>query len=119
QAVDGIRDFHVTGVQTCALPISEDPGAFAMSATEEWIAQTIAIPPYVAPQEVSGTGSFGVELDVASEGTGTAESAQQEASGTGGFEVSMSVAFAADEALVANRRLVLTVAEELEFRDES
>src|SRR5690606_18057362 len=22
QAVDGIRDFHVTGVQTCALPIS-------------------------------------------------------------------------------------------------
>src|SRR6266511_5111821 len=24
QAEDGIRDFHVTGVQTCALPISED-----------------------------------------------------------------------------------------------
>src|SRR5690606_40720400 len=24
QAVDGIRDFHVTGVQTCALPISPD-----------------------------------------------------------------------------------------------
>src|SRR5690606_40684201 len=23
QAEDGIRDFHVTGVQTCALPISE------------------------------------------------------------------------------------------------
>src|SRR5690606_40045064 len=22
---DGIRDFHVTGVQTCALPISPDP----------------------------------------------------------------------------------------------
>src|SRR5215475_14002865 len=27
QAEDGIRDFHVTGVQTCALPISPDPGA--------------------------------------------------------------------------------------------
>src|SRR5690606_40896727 len=28
QAEDGIRDFHVTGVQTCALPISErSPGA--------------------------------------------------------------------------------------------
>src|SRR5690606_11876551 len=27
QAEDGIRDFHVTGVQTCALPISLDPGA--------------------------------------------------------------------------------------------
>src|SRR5690606_40785860 len=25
QAEDGIRDFHVTGVQTCALPISRDP----------------------------------------------------------------------------------------------
>src|SRR5690606_41036626 len=26
QAEDGIRDFHVTGVQTCALPISGEPG---------------------------------------------------------------------------------------------
>src|SRR5690606_41106485 len=26
QAEDGIRDFHVTGVQTCALPISVWPG---------------------------------------------------------------------------------------------
>src|SRR5690606_11901899 len=26
-AEDGIRDFHVTGVQTCALPISSRPGA--------------------------------------------------------------------------------------------
>src|SRR5690606_40666285 len=27
QADDGIRDFHVTGVQTCALPISPPPTA--------------------------------------------------------------------------------------------
>src|SRR5690606_40342420 len=27
QAEDGIRDFHVTGVQTCALPISVHPGS--------------------------------------------------------------------------------------------
>src|SRR5690606_39539562 len=27
QAEDGIRDFHVTGVQTCALPISPPAGA--------------------------------------------------------------------------------------------
>src|SRR5690606_41119612 len=27
QAEDGIRDFHVTGVQTCALPISAAPCA--------------------------------------------------------------------------------------------
>src|SRR5436309_6092754 len=26
QAEDGIRDFHVTGVQTCALPICDDLG---------------------------------------------------------------------------------------------
>src|SRR5690606_40771824 len=26
QAEDGIRDFHVTGVQTCALPIYRPPG---------------------------------------------------------------------------------------------
>src|SRR5207302_3218536 len=26
QAEDGIRDFHVTGVQTCALPISSEVG---------------------------------------------------------------------------------------------
>src|SRR5690606_41156786 len=28
QAEDGIRDFHVTGVQTCALPISDWPAFF-------------------------------------------------------------------------------------------
>src|SRR5690606_39356345 len=27
QAEDGIRDFHVTGVQTCALPISSKSGS--------------------------------------------------------------------------------------------
>src|SRR5690606_40805871 len=33
QAEDGIRDFHVTGVQTCALPIS-DAGMVAFTATD-------------------------------------------------------------------------------------
>src|SRR5207253_8722336 len=32
QAEDGIRDGHVTGVQTCALPISEDDAALV-----EWL----------------------------------------------------------------------------------
>src|SRR5690606_39578244 len=37
QAEDGIRDFHVTGVQTCALPISATwTGAGALSAA--WMA---------------------------------------------------------------------------------
>src|SRR6266700_7052827 len=33
QAEDGIRDFHVTGVQTCALPISEIQMALADGIT--------------------------------------------------------------------------------------
>src|SRR6266511_3886385 len=32
QAEDGIRDFHVTGVQTCALPISAEPIPAMMAA---------------------------------------------------------------------------------------
>src|SRR5690606_39931832 len=31
QAEDGIRDFHVTGVQTCALPILARPAALTCS----------------------------------------------------------------------------------------
>src|SRR5690606_39533280 len=32
QAEDGIRDFHVTGVQTCALPISSPPARAGSSS---------------------------------------------------------------------------------------
>src|SRR5690606_39740574 len=32
QAEDGIRDFHVTGVQTCALPISRSPSRPTVSS---------------------------------------------------------------------------------------
>src|SRR5690625_6035108 len=51
QAEDGIRDGHVTGVQTCALPISSDLGAgvfavFGPAAAEAgawlWVALIIA-----------------------------------------------------------------------------
>src|SRR5207302_4468826 len=34
QAEDGIRDFHVTGVQTCALPICRTVEAFAGYAVQ-------------------------------------------------------------------------------------
>src|SRR5690606_40609988 len=30
EAEDGIRDFHVTGVQTCALPILPQPGSYGV-----------------------------------------------------------------------------------------
>src|SRR5690606_39992873 len=33
-AEDGIRDFHVTGVQTCALPISTHRMTFPLSASD-------------------------------------------------------------------------------------
>src|SRR5690606_40409352 len=33
QAEDGIRDFHVTGVQTCALPISVRPARMPVIVT--------------------------------------------------------------------------------------
>src|SRR5690606_39945915 len=34
QAEDGIRDFHVTGVQTCALPISTSCGILPVAASQ-------------------------------------------------------------------------------------
>src|SRR5690606_40633683 len=42
QAEDGIRDFHVTGVQTCALPISRrtPPGADMAIVTVERLAKS-------------------------------------------------------------------------------
>src|SRR5690606_40890641 len=36
QAEDGIRDFHVTGVQTCALPISSHPLEFSDSLIDAY-----------------------------------------------------------------------------------
>src|SRR5690606_39368483 len=36
QAEDGIRDFHVTGVQTCALPISGEGAAAVYAGTFHW-----------------------------------------------------------------------------------
>src|SRR5690606_40496314 len=36
QAEDGIRDFHVTGVQTCALPISAADGDEVFERSARW-----------------------------------------------------------------------------------
>src|SRR5690606_41116390 len=40
QAEDGIRDFHVTGVQTCALPICPPEGGRSQGVKEEQNAET-------------------------------------------------------------------------------
>src|SRR5690606_39440996 len=50
QAEDGIRDFHVTGVQTCALPI------FPM------LVLLMAIAFVVVPQSVAGLNRLGVAI---------------------------------------------------------
>src|SRR5256885_8405625 len=45
QAEDGIRDYKVTGVQTCALPIC--PAAYATRQQwQHWIAQALAFNPH-------------------------------------------------------------------------
>src|SRR5690606_40530875 len=44
QAEDGIRDFHVTGVQTCALPILEATQA-DVSSLKEVVVGGAACPP--------------------------------------------------------------------------
>src|SRR5690606_39910677 len=41
QAEDGIRDFHVTGVQTCALPISSQSVAWPAAVLNTIIADSL------------------------------------------------------------------------------
>src|SRR5690606_8725963 len=48
QAEDGIRDFHVTGVQTCALPISGNSGR-SPDATGPRFERTAALREHKAP----------------------------------------------------------------------
>src|SRR5690606_39652510 len=47
QAEDGIRDFHVTGVQTCALPILQDVVVQLFSYQD--LAEPILVPAVVEP----------------------------------------------------------------------
>src|SRR5690606_40476116 len=48
QAEDGIRDFHVTGVQTCALPISKQP-IWAMSTVSAAWRRYVLLPAMFGP----------------------------------------------------------------------
>src|SRR5690606_40295633 len=49
QAEDGIRDFHVTGVQTCALPISHGASAACTGAAPS-VGPCHAPPPWGPPE---------------------------------------------------------------------
>src|SRR5690606_10996148 len=52
QAEDGIRDFHVTGVQTCALPISILPKLGAQSSRSS----PLGSPPQIQCTRLAGLG---------------------------------------------------------------
>src|SRR5690606_20366751 len=62
QAEDGIRDFHVTGVQTCALPISETTTRHERGSVMEIRAAEISA---ILKQQIA---SFGTEAEVAEVG---------------------------------------------------
>src|SRR5690606_3459224 len=51
QAEDGIRDFHVTGVQTCALPICIT-GQVAQTGVAEIVTDTTKDPRYIADDQI-------------------------------------------------------------------
>src|SRR5690606_39451425 len=73
QAEDGIRDFHVTGVQTCALPIYTEAAAWlvtddkhlAEAVREELARQLAALPdPAVARASLERWGLIAVCRDM-------------------------------------------------------
>src|SRR5690625_5537102 len=69
QAEDGIRDGHVTGVQTCALPIYEGTGNRLKLLEEDILknVQTIQIENGLRPDETLRSMDFSVEMET---GTG-------------------------------------------------
>src|SRR5690606_40267619 len=62
QAEDGIRDFHVTGVQTCALPILAEK-AINFNSKEDFLASDFG-GMTVADKLVEQTGVIGEKLDI-------------------------------------------------------
>src|SRR6266511_6147278 len=62
QAEDGIRDFHVTGVQTCALPISQNATVRTMIDNKELQERLAKLKP-VAQEVFRVDIGEGVELD--------------------------------------------------------
>src|SRR5699024_11999461 len=87
QAEDGIRARNVTGVQTCALPISDAPGSAGTAAP-----QTAEVAPEVpaeaerAPGKIPGL-TDSRSTDVASEAAPAAESAEEPEAATGSLNV--------------------------------
>src|SRR2546421_1793833 len=71
QAEDGIRDLIVTGVQTCALPIStlKDPSGNVLSGrTATWVSSAPAVAMVSGGGLVTGVGAGSATLTATSEG---------------------------------------------------
>src|SRR5207253_8713021 len=64
-AEDGIRDGHVTGVQTCALPISEASSARSTRAVNRAAAPTPSASPQMPDPAIVVTTAAGVTLRIA------------------------------------------------------
>src|SRR5690606_39432840 len=65
QAEDGIRDFHVTGVQTCALPISAAcaaPRSLTTGGTPRWYWTSACAPVAAATPRIRLVTSSGAAL---------------------------------------------------------
>src|SRR5439155_2163521 len=73
QAEDGIRDGHVTGVQTCALPIYQR-SRYRTDRWLEWPAGSLRLP-HQADKDVFQRRLFGIEI--ADADAGVAEIAQK------------------------------------------
>src|SRR5690606_40699927 len=66
QAEDGIRDFHVTGVQTCALPISFHDGELGLPDTQ----------PHPGPAPVISIGTQGPSVPLGDSSENSAPTSQ-------------------------------------------
>src|SRR5262249_59469825 len=64
QAEDGIRDWSVTGVQTCALPISSGLLASDVDPTQARLIQCIFTPGFSTATKVTPISGRGVGMDV-------------------------------------------------------
>src|SRR5690606_40772100 len=94
QAEDGIRDFHVTGVQTCALPIFSDDTV--LSLDDPALDQALAAHARIGERRLGSTtedrwsrteqaGALGAGADVATRQIGRASCRERgESAGVGG-----------------------------------
>src|SRR5215510_10213117 len=68
QAEDGIRDGHVTGVQTCALPIYDRPGVMLAGAVRTYVNRYAVAPGRRAVVFTTNDSGYEAAIDLADAG---------------------------------------------------